>query len=183
MFVVDTTVTSSYMLDQLYLNPPAIVREGSSSLGRLSSYFPDVSEFRVSTTSDKARINSVTLIPSVDAWTLETLKSIAAHRNLTDGWDGHRAPAPTEEALDTAEVLAEAFSYVPTSKRPGFSVDSEGTPSFSSYNDELYLHLTIDRPGVVSWYSVKGGTEIFRDDVEIDGFNLEKLAAEILMTA
>lgn len=181
--VVDTTATLSYMLDQIYLNPPAIVQEGSSSLGRLTSYFPSISDLRVSATSDNARINSITLIPAVDAWTLETLKSIAAHRNLAEGWDGSSAPAPSEEALDTAEVLAQAFSSVPTSKRPIFSVDVEGFPSFSSYNDELYLHLTIDRPGVVSWYSVKNGAEVFRDDVEIDGFNLDKLASEILMTA
>ncbi|KIZ45963.1 hypothetical protein, partial [Rhodopseudomonas palustris] len=127
-------------------------------------------------------INSAFLIPSVDAWTLETLSAIAAHRNLTDGWAGSfSTEAPNKEALDTAETLAQAFSYVPTSKRPAFSVDTEGRPSFSSYNDEFYLHLTIDRPGFISWYSVKNGDEDFRDDVAIDGFNLEKLASEILM--
>ncbi len=179
---VDTTAALSYLLDQVYLNPPTVVREESSDLGTFPSYFSGVAgDIRVTATSDGVRINSVTLVPSVDAWTLETLKSIAAHRNLSDGWDGRAAPHPTTEALDTADLLAQAFSYAPTSKRPSFSVDTEGNPSFSSYNNDLYLHLTVDRPGVISWYSVRDGKEIFHDNVEIDGFNLEELASEILM--
>ncbi len=34
-----------------------------------------------------------------------------------------------------------AFSTLPMSLRPQFLVDTEGAPSFTIYNDELYLHL------------------------------------------
>lgn len=179
--VVDATAALSYLLDQVYLNPPAIVQEGSNNLSRLSSFFPDLTDLRVTSTAD-IRVGEQALYQTVDPWVVETLQAVAGHRNLSKGWDGQSGLAPSSGALDTAEILTQAFAFAPASSRPVFSVDADGRPSFSSYNDDLYLHLTVDDPGVISWYSVRNGEDDFRDNVKVDGFNLEALAAEILTT-
>jgi hypothetical protein len=178
--VASKTVVASYLLWQACVPPTGDLAERSSTHVRLVNYIPYSDGVRVSATADKVRINDAAVHPLLDAWSLETQRAIAAHRDLPEGWDGI-TPSPTKETLDTAEMLVQAFSSVPVSKRPLFSVDTTGCPSFSSYNDEIYLHLTIDGPGLISWYSVKDSQEIFRDAVEIDGFNLDRLAFEILM--
>lgn len=180
--VVDATAALGYLLDQVYLNPPAIVQEGSNNLSRLSSFFPDLTGLRVTATAD-VRVGEQVLFQAVDPWVVETLQAVAGHRNLLNGWDGQAGLAPSEGALDTAEILTQAFAFAPASSRPVFSVDADGRPSFSLYSDYLYLHLTVDGPGVISWYSMRNGQDDFRDDVPVDGFNLEALSAEILTTA
>lgn len=190
MTAFDTTASLSYLIDILNDSPvPAIVCEGSDSLSRFA-YFPLGSDLRISGTAvfpgswsgvASPTENNISLGSALDAWTLDTLEAIAGHRNLAVGWDGKHAKPPEDVLLDTAEVLAQAFSSVPVAARPIFSVDAEGKPSYSSYRDGYYLHLTIDEPGTISWYSVKNGAEVFRDEVAVEGSNLETLASEILL--
>jgi hypothetical protein len=119
-------------------------------------------------------------IPVVDPWLLATLDSIADHRDLHPGWDGMDAVAPSRECLDAAEALAGLFSGKPMTDRPQFAVDAEGKPSFATYSDRLYLHLTIDGPDRISWYAVADGDELFEDDVLFDGVELPAALERIL---
>ncbi|WP_102784120.1 hypothetical protein [Thalassospira sp. GB04J01] len=122
----------------------------------------------------------LSMIQYRDTWLNNCLEAINAHKHLKDGWDGALAPAPENASLTTAEFLALGFSYLDSHLRPSFSVDSEGCPGFSLYNDHIYLHLTIDAPELISWYVVKDKQESFGDDVLVNGINFVTVAAKIL---
>lgn len=111
-------------------------------------------------------------IAVADAWLTETLARIQRFRNVEAGWDGTSAPKPNERGLDDAECLAALFATTPTGRRPEFSVDATGAPTFERRAGEFYLHLTIDGPGVLSWYGTNDGVENFGDDVHFDGAKL-----------
>jgi len=115
---------------------------------------------------------SAVVIASADPWFLNTWDKISHHVGLEDGWDGSGARAPSQDALDHAYALAVLLAAKPEGRRPVFAVDSEGKPGFASNNKNLYLHLTIDRPGVLSWLAIVEGVEHFGDDVGFDGVSL-----------
>jgi hypothetical protein len=117
---------------------------------------------------------------SADPWFLSTWDKISHHVGLPDGWDGASARAPTREALDHAYSLAVLLAAKPEGRRPVFAVDSEGRPGFAANNRELYLHLTIDTPGILSWLAVINGIEYFGDDIAFDGVSLPSELDRIL---
>jgi hypothetical protein len=119
----------------------------------------------------------VVAIATPDPWLHATLKRIAAHRNLSSGWDGGFAPVPPPGSLDTAEALAVGFLAKRQDRRPYFAVDSQGIPGFAANDGNFYLHLTVDAPGKLSWFAVLDGVEHFEDDVDFNGVKFpEKLA-------
>jgi hypothetical protein len=115
---------------------------------------------------------STVAVASADPWFLNTWDKISRHVGLKDGWDGSDAPAPSRDALDHAYALAVLLAAKPDGRRPVFAVDSEGRPGFATNNRDLYLHLTIDKPGLLSWLAVIEGVEHFGDDVRFDGVTL-----------
>ncbi|GEM_PF-4591808 len=121
----------------------------------------------------------VVSLPAHDPWLLETKQVIANHRDLPPGWDGLEAIAPSRECLDAAEALAQLISARPMSVRPRFAVDSKGCPSFASYTDHFYLHLTVDGPKRLSWYAVVDGEEFFEDDIAFDGVEMPQPLDEL----
>lgn len=207
MIVLDATVDVSYIINQICLNPPAIYAEegadtGLPSLDDYTSKFvvyprTGLDHFSGSSIAAKATYVSTAIYqaPSdqshngpvephlpirVDPWLEQTLKSIAAHRDLEDGWDNQGAAVPAMAALDTAEILARGFTSVPMGSRPQFMVDATGSPSFAAYNDSLYTHVIIDENGLVSWLSTFGDDERFEDEVKITMSNASCVAQRIV---
>jgi hypothetical protein len=123
-------------------------------------------------------IHGVTLI-STDPWLIATWNSISRHKSLQTGWDGHNAPAPDRNCLDAAESLANLLSAKPMSVRPQFAVDSDGRPNFATNTKDLYLHLTIEEPNLLSWYAVRDDVEYFEDDVVFDHVSLPRQLSDI----
>lgn len=108
--------------------------------------------------------SSAAIYPKTDGWVDDILSHIDAQRDYQDNWDFQGGIAPSIFALEWAGLLAEEFSYLPMNERPQYSLDTDGRPTFSVYNDKLYLHLTVDEHGNASWYSVKNGVEAFEED-------------------
>lgn len=99
--------------------------------------------------------------------------------NPQEGPKGPTSHLPTPNPL-WADLWANLRPYLPPSlpfspsHPPTFSIDAEGLPTFSAYNEEFYLHLTVDGgpsgpSGLmeVSWYLVVNGKEEWRDGVHI----------------
>lgn len=110
-------------------------------------------------------------------WLSDTQSAIEAHRGLLDGWDGPDSKAPSSQCLDTAAAVAVAWSELAGQRRPVFTVDVEGRPTFAINTGWLYLHMTVDGPGLISWYSVAGGIENFDDGVRLEYLDLESVFA------
>jgi hypothetical protein len=117
-----------------------------------------------------------------DSWLFETLFIIESYRKVTDGWDGGSAPAPSKAALDAAELLSVFFALAEYETRPALCVDALGRPSFATNSPELYLHLTVDNSGRLTWYSVLRGTEAFAEEVEFDGNRLPDQLQRLLFS-
>lgn len=162
----DHTYTSSALSRTLELVPIENIQISKNSATASASQSPEIDPHSV--------------IQYRDPWLNVCLDNIDAHKNLPEGWDGETAPAPEQASLTTAEFLAFGFSYLPLHLRPQFSVDAEGVPGFSLYNDQTYLHLTIDDPELISWYAVQNGEETFGDEVVVNGINFVTVAASIL---
>ncbi|WP_431322219.1 hypothetical protein [Rhizobium sp. YTU87027] len=184
----ESTASLSYLLDPALLFPPAIVyADGDDGDDEIVTRTSDISRlvaehFRAyaethapKATFDQARPVEV---KAQDTWLWNTVSSITAHRQAD--WMEPGVEAPSEEALDVAEVLAAGFAQLPINRRPQFGVDGDGRASFSAYDNGFYLHLTIDQGGAVSWYSVENDAESYRDDVEVDPLNVRALAEEIM---
>lgn len=118
-----------------------------------------------------------------DAWTTSTLEMIAAHRSLESGWDGKSALPPSKESLDTAEMMTWAFAAADSNIRPSFAVDVDGNPGFAAFDNDLYLHLTIDKPNMVSCYTMKDGKSVYREQATVDSFTSLQFISDILMKA
>ncbi|PJR13986.1 hypothetical protein [Sinorhizobium meliloti] len=156
------------------------LQEGSSSSSLLPRRFGEPQELRGTVDLGEVEALVVPAASKRDPWLDLTAQAIAAHRNLEAGWDNGLADTPSNEALDVAELLAQGFSTLPMSLRPQFLVDTEGAPSFTIYNDELYLHLTIDGPNSISWFRSVGGDEQFEDGTVVTAENAHQLAQRIL---
>ncbi len=100
-------------------------------------------------------------------WLKSVLTSIAEFRNVTEGWDGMDAAAPSHGALDTAEMLATYLNKA--SVKPIFAVDALGRPTFSSNAAEFYVHLIVDGPELLTLFAEIEGTEHFADQIEFSG--------------
>ena len=118
-----------------------------------------------------------------DAWTTNTLEMIAAHRSLESGWDGKSALPASKESLDTAEMMTQAFAAADSNVRPSFAVDVDGNPGFAAFDNDLYLHLTIDGPNMVSCYTMKDGKSSYWEQAALDSFTTLKFVSDILMKA
>jgi hypothetical protein len=117
-----------------------------------------------------------------DSWLFETLFIIESYRSVSDGWDGGSAPRPSKEALDAAEMLSAFFTIVRYEKRPTLCVDALGRPNFATNTSELYLHLTVEMSGRLTWYSVLRGIEGFADEIEFDGRKLPDQLQHLLFS-
>jgi hypothetical protein len=107
--------------------------------------------------------------PLVDPWLLQLQQQIAAQRSMDDSWAEHYHQRPSEDALAAAEVLGSLFAEVPAPLRPQYSLDADGNPTYTAYDDRIYLHLTIDESGLLSWYSVVNDVEMFEEEVDVLG--------------
>jgi hypothetical protein len=104
-----------------------------------------------------------------DSWLFETLAIVESFRKVSDGWDGAGAAAPSRRSLDITEMMSAFLALSRPERRPTLCIDAFGRPSFATNNDHLYIHLTIDEAGALTWYAVADGTEYFSDDVVFDG--------------
>jgi hypothetical protein len=110
--------------------------------------------------------------PVFDSWMFETLFIIDSFRNVSDGWDGSTARAPSRAALHGAEMLTAYLAVSTPERRPTLCVDALGRPAFATNIPNFYVHLTVDEAGRLTWYAVSEGVEYFDDDVAFDGHRL-----------
>lgn len=169
-----------WLLPRLWMSDTSSQANGTAQKRFVQMGPFDVNASMVGTFTVKYGGSETIALPAIDPWLLATLDSIANHRDLRPGWDGMDAAAPNRECLDAAEALAGLFSGKPMTDRPQFAVDSEGRPSFATYSDRLYLHLTIDAPDRISWYAVADGDELFEDDVVFNGVEIPAALERIL---
>jgi len=154
-----------------------------------ATYVPRIEEQQVTISDSSAHgLRAIVIVSNdgskvatatTDPWLHATLRKIAAHKNLSAGWDGGSAPAPTRECLDSAEALAILLSPKSIEKKPYFAVDCHGQPNFAMNSKDFYLHLTVDDPGALSWYAINNGEEIFEDAVAFNGTKLPKELATL----
>lgn len=170
----DVTAAYDYLFDHGLHNPPAVVSESSFRPPLANIFFGKLVQV---TTSAKDAV--IPQLRQLDPWLNQTLEDIALHRGLTNDWDGQMSAAPDEALFETAEIIASQFAQLPVHWRPTLTIDSDGRPNFAAYNDDLYLSLTVDEPGVISWYSVVDGKENFRDEVVIGQLEFGGLKSEI----
>ena len=104
-----------------------------------------------------------------DRWFEKTLGVLEAYRHYSAGWDGLAAKAPDKGSLLTAEYLTALFATWPSPRRPQLALDVDGRPTFGAKTGNYYLHLTVDAPGVLTWYATKDADEFFQDEVKFAG--------------
>lgn len=174
----DSTFHQNHILDMMRLN------EANAYYSSVpSSFYQPSHKFKASNISVVSSTNTVfsgkALVYYRDAWLDDTLNQIEANRLYKDNWDSQGALAPSSEALYWAEYTAQAFTALPMTKRPQYSLDIDGRPSFTMYNNDLYLHLTIHADGVASWYSVINEQEYF-DEVELSQVDPDEFAIKVV---
>jgi hypothetical protein len=113
-----------------------------------------------------------------DPWLFETLGTINSYRNVSDGWDGDAALAPTKVALDATEKLTAFLARSTPERRPTLCVDALGRPSFATNIPGFYIHLTVGESGLLTWYAVSDGVESFADEVAFNGRSIPATLSE-----
>jgi hypothetical protein len=117
-----------------------------------------------------------------DPWIFETLDTINSFRDVSDGWDGDTAPAPTKAALKATEKLAAFLARSKPERRPALCVDALGRPAFATNIPGFYIHLTVGESGLLTWYALSDGVESFADEIGFDGRNFpEALRQQFLL--
>jgi hypothetical protein len=114
-----------------------------------------------------------------DPWLFETLFVINSYRDVSDGWDGDAAPAPTQASLRAAEMLTAFLALSEPEFRPTLCVDAFGRPAFATNKPKFYIHLTVDEAGRLTWYAVSNGVEYFADEVSFDGRRLPEVLGSL----
>jgi hypothetical protein len=108
--------------------------------------------------------------PAIDPWLVSTLNVICECEAILD------EASPDAQSilgrLDTAEHLAAHLATMPSEYRPQLMVDADGHPSFASSTGDFYLHLSVDEPGLITWYATVGDTEFFEEGVRFNGRQL-----------
>jgi hypothetical protein len=116
------------------------------------------------------------------------LETISSFRHAKDGWDGRDAIAPSQAALNAAEMLSAHFSGGSGDNRLHLMIGTDGRPAFAVSSKGDYIHLAIDpgEPGSnhhlakLSWYTVHNGQEEFVDEVPFDGRELPDNLRQLL---
>jgi hypothetical protein len=99
-------------------------------------------------------------------WLVDTIAVIDTHRKAA-------VQSPQQDqVLDTAEMLASFLADIDQRRRPQLNIDAEGQPSFATSLDDFYIHLTVDEPNLLTWYSTVRGAEHFNERVVFDGRRL-----------
>ncbi|MBB3594348.1 hypothetical protein FHX08_004752 [Rhizobium sp. BK529] len=204
MLLADSTVSPSYIIDILNESPgfdvvaeeqPPTHRSGTQSLsgygyvaffpqgqllpGTVADRFLPPPTGRIERLTDRSGEIKSAATQAFDPWLQDVFAAIASYRD-TDFWQQHFTSPPTDAALNVAEILSAAFTKAPMTLRPQFVVDGEGQPSFTMYNDEIYLHLTIEAGGLISWYREAGENEDFGDDVDIKAYGAHALVDRVI---
>ena len=96
----------------------------------------------------------------MSAWLADTMDVIAHGRNV------HGA---SSKLLDDAERLAALMANSDPSKRPQLNILDDGRPSFATSTKDIYIHITIDQPGRLTWFATVKEEEYFGEDIPFDG--------------
>lgn len=103
---------------------------------------------------------------AMSPWLVDTMKIVEAHRRALSTLN---AKDKQIETLATAEMLASFLADITPRRRPQLSIDDEGRPSFASALDDFYLNLTVDAPGLLTWFARVRGVEYFDEGVAFGG--------------
>jgi hypothetical protein len=160
---------NSSLADQLFkfMAPlPAVVRPvgDQTSSGNYGCWVLGIKNLSILTSSTTGQRDAVV----VDRWLIDTIKEIKQYNCGTGDFFGLAEQKPSPIELQDAEYLAALFANTPAWQRPMFAIDAAGAPTFERRTTDFYLHLTIDRPGQLSWYALKDGEEDFGDDYQFD---------------
>jgi hypothetical protein len=108
----------------------------------------------------------------VDFWLEKCLRLLGEYRKFRDDWNGEGAPSPLPASLDTIEWLVSLIASLPSAFRPQLSLDPLGRPSLVTRANGKYLHLTVEQPYTLTWYSCEDSSEDFEDEYPFDGSKL-----------
>jgi hypothetical protein len=182
MGTVDTSYIPIALLDQIF--PVAAIRRSVTDFTAIPSLI-DIAE---QTTTDLSARTAVVdeksqTVASQDerqfvskgsqGWLSATLATIA--REFSD-----QADSLTRDRRATTEAVAFYLADMPFEYRPQLYVDEHGVPGFATASDAFYLHLTVDSPESLTWYSVQNDEETFVEAIRFDGKNLPRPLADLV---
>jgi hypothetical protein len=101
-------------------------------------------------------------------WLVDTIEIVETHRRALSSLSPDAKDAQLK-TLATAEMLASFLADISSRRRPQLSIDDEGRPSFASALEDFYLHLTVDAPGLLTWFARVRGVEYFDEGVAFVG--------------
>jgi hypothetical protein len=108
---------------------------------------------------------------TMSPWLVDTMETIEMHRRALSSLNPN-ARNNEIKTLATAEMLASFLADIMPRRRPQLSIDDEGRPSFASALEDFYLHLTVDAPGLLTWFARVHGVEYFDEGVAFGGRSL-----------
>jgi hypothetical protein len=166
--LLDKNVTTTYQPKALdFANDrPAVFRTGAD-IG-LPAHLEDGRFYRLFGSAKPKKPSWVAAVPA-SPWLNSVLETIASYRSAQNGWDGGNAHAPSQKALDAAEMFAVLASSYVRSEHLTFSVDYLGRPTFAGRSSNFYLHLTLDDGDHMTWLAENLGVESFDESVEFTG--------------
>jgi hypothetical protein len=112
--------------------------------------------------------NALPLPATMSPWLVDTIEIIETHRRVLSSLNANARDTQIK-TLATAEMLASFLADVTPRRRPQLSIDDEGRPSFASALQDFYFHLTVDAPGLLTWFARVRGVEHFDEGVAFGG--------------
>jgi hypothetical protein len=107
-------------------------------------------------------------LATMGPWLVDTMKVIDTHRKVLSQLNA-KSRDSRRRMLETAEMLAFFLADISPRRRPQIHIDDEGHPGFASALADFYFHLTVDAPGLVTWYAKVNGVEHFHEGVAFEG--------------
>lgn len=174
MLNAGTTTTATAALQNAFhldRGRPAVMRTAEDIIPRAQLYSGGTtgSLIIVGTSSRPAQSESIEL--KMSPWLRNAMAVIATQRTGSGIGD---------ERLGDAERLAALFASADASRRPQLNILDDGVPSFATSINDFYLHITIDRPGRITWFATRRSQEHFSEDVPFDGRSLPQEIQELL---
>ena len=166
--IIDSTSAADFLkhLDLVRLRPAEVRVATDISVPPLPPIVKRATAVGSSPESEN-KSTEVTMSP----WLADTMEIISIQRSR---------PEAQSLLLEDAENVAALVAGASPGRRPQLNILEDGRPSFATSLRGFYIHMTIDRPGRLTWFATANDQEYFGEDVPFDGRRLPKEVRELL---